>query len=45
MYLISWEEGVEGQRDCSWKKLKAKIITFQMLSQTGLENDELFPLN
>jgi hypothetical protein len=38
------KKGLKAQRDCSWKKLKAKIITFQMLTQTGLENDEMFLL-
>jgi hypothetical protein len=23
MYLISWEEGVEGPEACSWKKIKS----------------------
>jgi hypothetical protein len=25
LYLISWEEGVEGPEACSWKKIKSGL--------------------
>jgi hypothetical protein len=44
MYLISWEEGAEGPKGLQLEKDKIQNITFQMLAQTGLENNELFLL-
>jgi hypothetical protein len=38
------KKGLKAPRECSWKKIKAKTITFQMLAQGGLENDETFLL-
>jgi hypothetical protein len=38
------KKGLKAQRECSWKKIKSKTITFQMLSQRGLENNETFLL-
>jgi hypothetical protein len=38
------KKGLKAQRECSWKKIKEKIITFYMLTQRGLENNETFLL-
>jgi hypothetical protein len=38
------KKGLKAQRECSWKKIKSKTITFQMLAQRGLENNETFLL-
>jgi hypothetical protein len=38
------KKGLNAQRECSWKKIKKKTITFQIISQGGLENDENFLL-
>jgi hypothetical protein len=38
------KKGLKAQRECSWKNIKSKTITFQMLSQRGLENNEMFLL-
>jgi hypothetical protein len=38
------KKGLKAQRECSWKKIKSKTITFHMLTQRGLENDETFLL-
>jgi hypothetical protein len=38
------KKGLKAQRDCSWQKIKAKTITFQMLAQGGIENNETFLL-
>jgi hypothetical protein len=38
------KKGIKAQRECSWKKDKSQIITFQMLTQRGLENNEIFLL-
>jgi hypothetical protein len=38
------KKGMKAQRECSWKKIKSKTITFHMLTQRGLENNEMFLL-
>jgi hypothetical protein len=44
VYLISWEEGDEGPEGMQPTKDKIQIITFQMLAQRDLENNEMFLL-
>jgi hypothetical protein len=38
------KKGPKAQRECSGKKVKSKTIIFQMHTQGGLENDEVFVL-
>jgi hypothetical protein len=41
MYLISWEEGVEGPEACSWKKIKSNHKPSRC-SPRDPENNEMF---
>jgi hypothetical protein len=38
------KKGLKAQRECSWQKIKAILLTFQMLAQRGLENNEMLLL-
>jgi hypothetical protein len=38
------KKGLKAQRECRWKKIKSKTITLRILSQRGLENNEIFLL-
>jgi hypothetical protein len=38
------KKGLKAQKNCSWKKIKSKTITFQILAQRCLENNETFLL-
>jgi hypothetical protein len=38
------KKGLKAHRECSWQKIKAKTIAFQMLAQRGLKNNETFSL-
>jgi hypothetical protein len=35
---------MKAKRECSWKKIKSKTITFHMLSQIVLGSDDMFLL-